>query len=419
MKKHVALVGKTFCYSDGGIYYLSLLTKALTQKSHSKDHALTISLLLPEHLKLTPWHITRSIMGKIKRILLKIIGSKTDEQNFVPGRKLIRDLKKINKKIHVVFYLDTGDDALAETLQQIKADVVLPVMWSLGPNFPTPWIGALYDFQYKYYPEFFPGSNLEQRDQQTRAMFKNASVIITNSKNTKNDVYKFFPVPHSTILPLPVAAHPEYKNFRYPCVAKYNLPSKFFLISNQFWIHKSHITAFEALKIIHEQATYKDIHIICTGITHDSRFPEYFAALQNKIKALSLENHIIFLGRIPKNHHIAIMQKAIAVIQPTLFEGGPGGGSAQHAIAINTPVILSDIPVNLELQHEAPNIFYFKAKCSESLAEKMVELLRKPHIKKRTNQDLWEAGQQRIKRLSTTLLKAIDIATKSQKVCRK
>src|SRR6266849_6060937 len=50
------------------------------------------------------------------------------------------------------------------------------------------------------------------------------------------------------------------------------LPGKFFIISNQFWMHKSHQTAFDALRLIRD-AGFADVHILCTGNLHDYRAP--------------------------------------------------------------------------------------------------------------------------------------------------
>lgn len=43
-------------------------------------------------------------------------------------------------------------------------------------------------------------------------------------------------------------------------------------------------------------------------------------------KKLGIESKIKILGHIPKLEQIELIKNCIAVIQPTLFEGGPGGG---------------------------------------------------------------------------------------------
>ena len=54
------------------------------------------------------------------------------------------------------------------------------------------------------------------------------------------------------------------------------------------------------------------------------------------------------------------------MLQPTLFEGGPGGGATFDAVALGVPSILSDLPVNLEIND--PIVTFFKTGCAEALA---------------------------------------------------
>jgi glycosyltransferase involved in cell wall biosynthesis len=70
----------------------------------------------------------------------------------------------------------------------------------------------------------------------------------------------------------------------------------------------------------------------------------------SQVQNLGVAGDCLFLGLVPKSEQIAIMNSAVAVVQPTLFEGGPGGGSVYDAISIGCPVIVSDIPVNREIE---------------------------------------------------------------------
>ena len=51
------------------------------------------------------------------------------------------------------------------------------------------------------------------------------------------------------------------------------------------------------------------------------------------------------------------MGKSKALIQPTLFEGGPGGGSVYDAISLDVPIILSNIEVNQEVKYNKTLFF--------------------------------------------------------------
>ena len=116
MRKHVALPGKTFCFSNGGIHFLTLVTKALTLQNGSNQQV-TLTLIMPRHLELTPLRLIRSTLGRVKKFLLQALGNKK-QKDYVPGRTLIHALRKINKDIKVV-YCDDDDTSLRACLKKM------------------------------------------------------------------------------------------------------------------------------------------------------------------------------------------------------------------------------------------------------------------------------------------------------------
>jgi glycosyltransferase involved in cell wall biosynthesis len=239
-------------------------------------------------------------------------------------------------------------------------------------------------------------------------LLRDAKAVIVNSQAVKYDIDKYYPEYRCRIFPLPFAPVPlpgwfdqdpdKYKK-------KYNLPDRYFMISNQFWIHKSHITAFEALCKFKKIFPASDIHIVCTGETGDYRFPKYFTSLKSRIDELHISDSIRYLGYIPKNDQLQIMRGAIAVLQPTLYEGGPGGGAVYDAVAMGIPSICSDIPVNKEIEGE--NLYFFRAGSSDDMTEKMLTLL-KGSVGRPSREKLMEKGYQRAGRLGNALLEAIE-----------
>jgi glycosyltransferase involved in cell wall biosynthesis len=75
-----------------------------------------------------------------------------------------------------------------------------------------------------------------------------------------------------------------------------------------------------------------------------------------------------------------------------LFEGGPGGGAVYNAVSLDVPAIVSDIPVNREVEGTA--IDFFPAGDVSALAAKMKARLLNPHVRA-PNGDLIAVGQRR------------------------
>jgi len=268
----------------------------------------------------------------------------------------------------------------------------------------------MFDYQHKHLPHLFAEEERQRRDKVFAGMLAEAAVVIVNSRDTQSDIETFNPDRASAVVALPFTPIPDPAWFDADgeeVARKYELPKRYFLISNQFWRHKSHLTAFEALAILRQDAGLRDVKIICTGETRDTRHPTYFSELQKEIAALDIADAVNILGHIPKQDQMQIMKNAVAVIQPTLFEGGPGGGAVYDAVALGVRAIVSDIAVNREI--EDAKVTFFTAGSSADLAEKMAMLLSKPPPRLDPESLLASAGR-RTEKLGERLLEAIELA---------
>jgi glycosyltransferase involved in cell wall biosynthesis len=267
---------------------------------------------------------------------------------------------------------------LSRAAAKAKAQVLLPSMRSLGPYFPKHWVGYIPDLQHKRLPSNFSRRECQQRDNNFSALLADARAVIVNSRSVVRDIEELYPHSRATLFSLPFCppaqlAPPD--DTGEDALRAYALPEKFFIISNQFWVHKSHQTAFEAMRLVRD-AGFTDVHILCTGNLDDYRAPGYVDRLKAGIVRDGLADRIHFLGMIPKRHQLEIMRRSVAVVQPTLFEGGPGGGALYDGVSTATPVILSDIDVNREA--DLGVIEFFRAGSVEDLAQKMLSTLRNP-----------------------------------------
>ena len=156
-------------------------------------------------------------------------------------------------------------------------------------------------------------------------MLREANHIIVNANSVKVDAENFMPSFKAKLHVLPFSPAPriEWLNDRRDLRQKYEIEKPFFIISNQFWIHKDHSTAFHAFARFLSIVGRK-YQLVCTGDRHDMRFPGYYDSILDTIERLNLKADIRILGHIPKLDQIALVKSAICLIQPTLFEGGPG-----------------------------------------------------------------------------------------------
>ncbi len=125
---------------------------------------------------------------------------------------------------------------------------------------------------------------------------------------------------------------------------KFNISEKYFISPNQFWQHKNHLTLIKAVKLLKESGV--KVHVVFTGKEYDYRCPNYTTDLKNKVKEFGLENEIHFLGFINRHEQLVLMKYAIAVVQPSLFEGW--STVVEDAKALNQTIIASNIDVHKE-----------------------------------------------------------------------
>lgn len=246
-------------------------------------------------------------------------------------------------------YYESAQSDLANILISRKVDIVLAVNGDLGANFPVPWISYIPDFQHKYLYNYFTEHECFSRETAFAARLRDCKSLIVNAKAVKKDLIKFYPwIDAGRVFALPFSPSPlpEWLDLKSEsAIEKYGISEPYFIICNQFWLHKDHLTAFKAFAAL----SNKNIQLICTGTMDDYRNPSYISELNRSIDELGIETRVHMLGHIPKIDQISLLKGALALIQPTRFEGGPGGGATYDAVAVGTPVILSDIDVNKEI----------------------------------------------------------------------
>lgn len=401
---NIALLGDAFLGWGGGADFLRNCANALVLKK--QHNHLNIYILIPENSLIKEIRIALLPYKTMAKDVLAMKRPRFLKSAQIDKTLLVYFLESLGPNINPVYY-NNSDKGLISSLQEIKADLVFPCFDSPGASFPFPWIGYVYDFQHKYLEKFFTEKECVERDRINGRLVKDAKALIVNSKTVKDDLNIYYPDATCKVFSLPFAPVPN-ENWFDDNIAdirtKYCLPKRYFIISNQFWVHKSHATAFQALSRLKYMGV-EDIHIVCTGKMEDYRFPRYLRDLQAMITELDLTDKIHFLGYISKNDQIQIMRQALAVLQPTLFEGGPGGGAVYDAVALGIPAIISDIPVNREIEDE--NIHFFSTGSAEDMAIKMFEFLVKPKLHLEPSQS-WAKGQKRADRLGDCLLEAIN-----------
>lgn len=222
------------------------------------------------------------------------------------------------------------------------------------------------DFQEHYLPDFFSREEIEHRKCYQKNIVNKARYILFSSQSAKEDFNNIYPKNKLQQFVIPFAVTHSQQNIDSKnIIKKYQLPDEYFIVSNQFWKHKNHLVVLKAVALLKKKGT--SIVVVFTGKESDYRNPLYFESLKKEVIELGIENNIIFLGFIPREDQLALMQESIAVIQPSLFEGW--STVVEDAKSLNIPILASDINVHHEQLKNYPVNFFFDPNIEEELSE--------------------------------------------------
>lgn len=230
-----------------------------------------------------------------------------------------------------------------------------------------PVVAWIPDFQHIRMPHFFSKKELVLRNIWYYVYSLQSKKVILSSYDAYNDFSQKYPSLKSKgcvlnfVVQIGDYIFNEKKWDDYK--SKHSITEPFFYVPNQFWIHKNHQILLRALSLLKQEGY--NCNILLTGKTEDYRHPEYFLDLMNDVVANNLDSNFKVLGEVEYELVNYLMQKSLAVINPSFFEGW--STTVEEAKAINKKVILSNIPVHIE-QNPAQG-YYFDPLNPNSLCE--------------------------------------------------
>ncbi|AFY58277.1 glycosyltransferase [Rivularia sp. PCC 7116] len=163
-------------------------------------------------------------------------------------------------------------------------------------------------------------------------ILRKAEHIICNSEATAKDIHHFYQAPKSKITPI-LLAH-DTQHFRPLANNNIQQDNPYFLYLGRQDPYKNLqriISAFAALPISHEYQLW-------FAGSEDKR---YTPLLKTQIQELGITERVKFLNYVPYSELPKIINQAVALVFPSLWEGF--GFPVLEAMACGTPVITSNI----------------------------------------------------------------------------
>lgn len=259
-----------------------------------------------------------------------------------------------------------GTRSVERLAERMNLDVLLPCRHSLGADFPVPWVGWIPDFQHVRMPEFFSEEEYAARDAQFQALISDASHMLVSSQCSYYDLINRYTVDREKVSIYRFCTLPDDSWFTPDAsevVQRLGLPEKFLIFPSQYWKHKNHWNLFQAIHQL-KQSGMSDVMLVLTGHKDDYRNPGFVESLDAFIETHELQDNIKHVGTLPRLDQIQLLRAAVAVVQPSYFEGW--SMLVEDCRALGKRVYLSDIPVHRE--QEYAHSVYFDPDQPEAIA---------------------------------------------------
>lgn len=278
-------------------------------------------------------------------------------------------------------------DFIIKKINDKHIDLLFPANFDEAFSLVSKKIFWIPDFQHHYYPNYFTAEELKLRnDLFTKISNLENHMLVLSSNNAKADFNKFYSNAKIQVFVVPFAVtHPYFQlDAINEVLSKYSINKPYFIVANQFWQHKNHLIVLKALKYLKQSHNNLPFQIVFTGKGDDYRAPGFYQNLLMFINENKLQDDVKLVGFIDRDEQLLLMKKALAVIQPSLFEGW--STVVEDAKSLNQFVILSGIEVHREQIKE--NVQFFLPHDFKKLAEILHNFYEKqPEIKKLKYQD--------------------------------
>ena len=305
-----------------------------------------------------------------------------------------------NRRTHLPLHSPMARIAWEQTtlpleLRRIDADLVHGLVNVLPLWGPTPGVVTVHDLSFVRLPQVLPAVKRAYLTRLCAASCRRARRVIAVSRQTADDVRKYFSVPTERIEIVPNGVGPEFTpGVEFDAAAfkrAHDLPERFVLYLGTLEPRKNLeqlLRAFAAWRSWSAEADH-DVELVVAGGKG-----WFYDQIFTTVTELKLTNFVRFPGYIPTDELVDWYRAAEVFVYPSLMEGF--GLPVLEAMACGTPVICSDLPSLRDVAGDAA--LYFHPQDEAELVQCLERALFSPTVR----HHLREAGLARAAHFSWT-----------------
>lgn len=252
------------------------------------------------------------------------------------------------------------------------------VLWMPMHNIPfakrknLKTVATVHDLAFKYFPEYFPESDLRRLNFLLGAVARRADRLIAVSQSTKNDLLKFYPfLKEENIKVIYHGFDAELFDKKFTEEEKEKILSKYQILNTRYLLYVGAIQPRKDLETLvrafnEVKKVQPELKLVLAG-----EKAWLFEETMKEIEKSPWKKDIILPGNVPFSDLPALYQSAEIFVFPSLYEGF--GIPVLEAFASGIPVITAKNSSLPEVGGEA--VLYFEEKNGQDLAEKIKRLL--------------------------------------------
>lgn len=214
-----------------------------------------------------------------------------------------------------------------------------------SPDFIPPYRGAnhhvitVHDLTFMHYPEYITDNSRRYYNDQIQSAVQQADHILSDSESTKQDMINMLNVPADKITVHMLGVDEKFKprppQDTKPVIDALGLPDSYFLVVGTIEPRKNIVGLAKAYRdLLTEIPDAPPIAIV-------GRPGWHYDQLMTDIKAVGINDHLLFATDVNDEQLVALYNHALTVITPSFYEGF--GLPALEGMACGTVPIVSDV----------------------------------------------------------------------------
>lgn len=313
----------------------------------------------------------------VRRLLEKLVDHTNHVFVLMAPPAAAASFAQVPDRLCVRQVIDESDPAVARAISESAVDLWWCPWVDWRPFLPrVPTVVTIPDLQHEHFRENFPPVELVQRRQSYFLAAHLANEVITFSRHTRDDLLQLYGLSGERIHAIPLDVGYDWAGSEPSRELVADLEREhgtgFLYYPANTWPHKDHELLLRAFKTVADRGhVYR---LVLTGAGDYDR-----ARVENRIRALGLENQVRLLGTMPPAVVRGLYRLSGALVFPSRFEGF--GMPILEAMRAGTPVLCSDATSLPEVGGDA--VLYFPAGDLERLSLGIVRMMEDADLRTR------------------------------------